>query len=205
MPQNILAAIRGHDAGGVQYVNTLAFTQDVPVGPDTALDYSTMADDIWVWLAATYLAMLSPDYTVDDVHVVGILGGDGEGTRAAGALGTLAVGGATGHTFPKELALVITWKTAHAGRTGRGRIFVPSPGYASFGADRTGWLTSGVFWGGVQAFVTAVTTPHTVAHGGIDHRYTLGVYSRADNTIRAVTAGVPRSQYHWLRSRSTAP
>jgi hypothetical protein len=205
VPQTVLAAFKGHDAGGVIYVNTLAVQQDVPLGPDTALGYQTIADDIWAQYGATYLGMISPDYTVDELHVLGILGADGEGTHAVGSNGTLAVGGATGHSLPKEVCLVLSLKTGHAARSGRGRMFIPSPGYSSFGADRTSWLTAGVFWGGVLNFAALLPADHNVTHDAIIHRYRAGVWSRADNVFRECTAAVPRTAYHWLRSRSTAP
>jgi len=205
VPQNVLAAFKSHDAGGVSYVNTLAVGQDVPLGPDTALDYGTIADDIWTWLGTEYKALMNPNYTVDELHVLGILGGDGEGTHSVGAVGTLDLSGASSLFLPKELALVLTLKTAHAGRTGRGRMFIPSPLSASFGNGATNWLQSGAYWTAIGAFATKILAGADITHGALVHHYTGKVWSRTEATARAITATTRRAPYHFLRSRSTAP
>jgi hypothetical protein len=203
VPQTVLAAYKSHDAGGVAYVNTLAIQQDVPAGPDTALDYETIADDIHDWLSAKYRAMLAPQYTVDELHVLGILGGTGEGSHSIAAAGTLSVGGDA--VLPKELTMVFTIKTADPSRRGRGRIFIPSPRYTVFAGDNTNWKTSDTYWTNAGTFGDELLSGHTVSHDALEHRYRVGVWTRAGNDWQVATSYQRRAAYHWLRSRSTAP
>lgn len=205
MPQNFIAAFKSTDAGGVQYVNTLAVGQDVPLGPDTALDYDTLANDVYTWLGTEYLAMLAPDYTLNEVHVLGILGGNGEGTKSVGAVGTLNLSGTTEHSCPKELTAVLTFKTAVAGRRGRGRIFVPSPRWAEFMSNVSQWNTASNYWTAIGAFGAKVLAGANITHGAAEHHYTGKVWSRAGNTVNDITAYIRRPEYHFLRSRRTAP
>ena len=208
MAKEYLAALRSHDSGGVQYVNTLAVKAD-PTGPDllepSAAAVAHAVDD---WLRATYSAVLSTRYTWDDVTVLGILGNDAEATRAIGIPGTLSLVGAV--PAPKELCLVLTLKTAHVGRSGRGRQFLPGPGNANYHLDATSWATSGAagaYYGNAVAYANALLAGHDfsfagdVATGHVSAR----VYSRKDGLTRDITGYTARTAFHWLRSRSTAP
>lgn len=205
MPQSVLATFKSSDGDGVLYVNTLAIQQDVPVGPDSALDYNTMADDIWSWLGTLYLACLHPHYTVNELDTFGILGGVGEGAHAVGTAGTLDTTGAGGEDVPRELAVTVTIKTAIPSRRGRGRIFIPSPRVTGFGANTSQWKNTGSYWTAITALANALNDEHTVDHGGVNHRYRVGIWSRVGDEWNACTVAVPRRDYHFLRSRRTAP
>jgi len=201
-------ALRSHDAGGVLYENTFAVKSD-PSGPDIAeasdADVAHGVDD---WLRATYQAVLSTRYTWDDVQVRGILGHDGEAVRGIGINGTLSLVGAV--PAPKELVMVVSVKTAHVGRTGRGHMAMPSPANANYLADATSWANSGAagaFYGNVQAFCTALLAGHdfTYAGGTLTAHLSMRLWSRKDALTRDVNSLVPRLPVRWLRSRSTAP
>lgn len=186
-------------------MNTLAVHIDVPGGPDTPLAYDTIADDIWAWLGAYYRNMLVPAYTVDELHVLGIVGTSGEGTHTVGSTGTIDVSSFSTIPLPKECAAVLSWKTSTPGRSGRGRMFVPSPRLGAFLADATSWNTSNIYWTGIGAFAQAVLDGDDVTHGVLEYHYSGRLWSRSDNVTRDLTAYQRRPAVHWLRSRSTAP
>jgi hypothetical protein len=202
-----LAHFKSHDAGGVQYVNTFAIKVD-PVGPDlTEPTAQNVADALNTWLTAYYRDLMAPDYTVDEVGVVGILGHDAEATHSIGLAGALSLSGTAEHNCPKELSLVTTLKTGHVGRSGRGRIFFPSPRWAEFMQDVTNWNTSSAYWTKVGLFCDQLLAGRdfTYAGGTLTAHISTRVWSRVDGLTRDVTSYTRRSEFHFLRSRRTAP
>ncbi len=100
---------------------------------------------------------------------------------------------------------MLTLKTAIAARKGRGRMFIPSPGYAEFQGDRTSWLAGSNYLTGIATLGSVLQDDHVITHGILEHRYRAGVWSRVHAEFNEMTAYVVRSQYHFLRSRRTAP
>jgi len=197
-------ALRSIDSGGVLYENTFAVKSD-PTGPDTleASD-SDVANAIKSWLLTDYHNVLAPGYTWQDVQVKGILGHDGEAVAAVAVAG--ALGGGTG-LLPKECCMIVSVKTAHVGRTGRGHMAIPSPRASSFLADSTLWLGSGAYYTNVNTFIATLLAGHdfTYAGGTLTAHLSMRLWSRKDGVTRDVTSMVPRLPVRWLRSRSTAP
>jgi hypothetical protein len=195
---------KSHDAGGVLYINTLAIKVD-PTGPDlTEVTPQQAADHLNTWLGGHYRDLLHNSYTLDEVGVRSILPDDGsEAVHAVGLPGLLTGVGAI--SVPKELAAVITLKTSTATRSGRGRMFMPSPRNVGYLGDVTNWATGTDYWNFLAAFGDAILAGHTFTIGPLEFHMSGRVHSRAKNTSYDITAYVRRTPYHFLRSRSTAP
>jgi hypothetical protein len=198
------AHFKSHDAGGVLYINTLAIKVD-PVGPD--LEEATpqqAADAFYTWLGGHYRDALHSSYTLDEVGVRSILPDTGtEAVHAVGLAGLLNGTGAA--AVPKELCGLITLKTATATRSGRGRIFMPSPRNVGYLGDVTNWATATDWWNFQAAFGDAILAGHDFTIGVLSWHMSARVHSRVHNTSYDVTGYVRRTPYHFLRSRSTAP
>lgn len=200
-----LIAFVSTDAGGVEYVNTLAVKSD-PVGIDsneqTAGEFLAAVDD---WLADAYRAVLSDAYTLVRLQLVGILGWDAEGSRSIAGGGTLSNVSNVGAPIPREVAAIITWKTGTHTRSGRGRIFVPAPADAHHLASRNAWNTGTAYWSGLEAFAGAVLEGWDTPFETPDVHLSGRVYSRVDAVTRDITSYIVRLEPHWLRSRASAP
>jgi hypothetical protein len=198
-------ALRSIDAGGVLYENTFAVKSD-PVGVDIAEPSDVeVVNAIKDWLLVPYRNCLAGRYTWSDIVARGILGHDGEATASVGAAGTLAAG--TG-ILPKECVMIVSVKTAHVGRSGRGHFAVPSPGFSSYLADATSWQGFAAYYDNIGAFNAALLAGHTFTYGdlgALSSHLSMQLWSRADDTSRDVTALIRRLPVRWLRSRSTAP
>jgi|SRR6478752_2062546 len=195
---------KSHDAGGVVYINTLAIKVD-EVGPDVAdATAQQAADALNTWLGGHYRDLLHSSYTLDEIGVRSILPDSGdEAIHAVGLAGLLNGTGAV--AVPKELAGVITLKTATATRRGRGRMFMPSPRNVGYLGDVTNWATATDWWNYLGAFGDAILAGHDFTIGLNSWHMSARVHSRAGNTSYDVTGYVRRTPYHFLRSRSTAP
>lgn len=207
MSKEYLASFVSHDAGGVLYVNTLAVKAD-PTGPDLIEpSMGDVLDEIDTWLMTQYRKCLHTQYTVDRIELRGIVGTSGDALKPIGLAGTYNP--ASTQAIPKELCLVITLKTDHPGKSGHGRIFMPSPRSADGLGDATSWRVvtdESTYWKECQDFANLILAGHD-AHGGDTDAYHLSgrLWSRKNNTTYDLTGAVPRTPYHWLRSRSTAP
>lgn len=101
--------------------------------------------------------------------------------------------------------MVVKLSTALATRSGRGRIFIPSPRRAGQLTSPDQWDTAATYWTGVGSFATALVAGTNATIGGDTFHLTTGVWSRLHGTFQPCTGFVRRRQPHWLRSRSTAP
>lgn len=132
-----------------------------------------------------------------------------EASATIGLAGTLS---GSGDKLPVPVCTLVTFYTNAAVRSGHGRMFLPSPGYAS-ALDGTGlWDSSGAYWTtALPAFLDELVNAHSTGSGNAGHDLSHVVYSRTRRT-----AGLPeyyfdvesytkRRQPHWLRSRATAP
>lgn len=197
-----LASFHLHDSAGIQYVNTLCVKAD-PSGTDLVEpEANDVAAKIWTWLGAEYKACLNPAYTVDRVEALGILGHDALGVYNVGQAGTLAV--ITSDPLPRECAAVLSLRTSHVGRSGRGRMYIPSPRLAAYVSVSSTWNTGGGFWpalGGLgDQLLEGYTHWATVDVQG--YHLSARVFSRADGLTRDVVSYVVRSDVRWLRSRA---
>lgn len=204
-----LAAFKSHDSGGVQYVNTFAIhveptlisTDEPPIG--------TVATKLRDWQATQYRKCLHTQYTLDSIDLRRILGAPEEATVAIGAAGTYNPAGAT--KCPKELCMVVTIKTAHATRRGRGRVFIPSPRSTDALADPTSFVVTtdpSTYWHEVSVLFDEFLEGQDFVWGTLGSEtahMSLRVYSRKDAATYDATGYVQRTAYHWLRSRATAP
>lgn len=158
------------------------------------------------WLFNLYKACLRSSYTVNELQLRGIRAQYGvEETLAKGETGTLTAG--TG-TLPWEVCMVLSLKTNYAARSGRGRMFIPSPLSSSYLTSPSQWSTGSAYWNAVHALGEAIKTPHNFTFGtggAFSADLVANVYSRAHNDIHEIRGYVQRQQPHWLRSRSTAP
>ena len=198
------AHFKSHDSGGVIYINTMAIKVDL-VGPDLLEATAQQAADAFhTWLTGHYRDLLHSSYTLDEVGVRSILPDSGdEAVHAVGLAGLLNGTGAV--AVPKELTMCLTLKTATATRSGRGRMFLPSPRNVGYLGDVTNWATATDWWNFAGAFGDAILAGHDFTAGSIDYHMSARVHSRVHNTSYDVTGYVRRTPYHFLRSRSTAP
>lgn len=209
MPKALISYV-SHDAGGVLYVNTLAVdahSVTVPVVDEP--DLHETVDAVDTWLTTQYLKCLHTDYTLDRIEARGILGDTGDYVKTKGVAGTYSP--ASTQRIPKELALVITLKTAQATRSGHGRIFMPSGRSADALGDATSWRVitdESTYWKECSDLAAMLDDGHDFNFGPLSAEaghVQIGVWSRVHNAFYNVTSAFPRTQYHWLRSRSTAP
>lgn len=201
-----LVALRSTDAAGVLYVNTFAIKSD-PQGPDIQeISDQQVADGVKAWVHDSYKALLSTDYTWNDVQVTGILGHDGEALSAVGESGSFPREPGGSFQLPREVVLTLTLKTAHVGRSGRGHMALPSPDDAAQLQNNSTWkVGAGTFHEKCQAFGNALVAGHDVDIDPLLSHLSVRVYSRKDAVTRDVTAAVARTPIRWLRSRSTSP
>lgn len=208
MATSYLCAIKSRDAGGVQYVNTFGVHSSV-TGPDiTEAGDQAVVDGVADWLLNQYRDCLSTAYTVDAIELTGILGHDGQAEHVVNSPGTLTL--FAGSPAPKECCMVVSWKTNHVGRSGRGRVFIPSPRDSTYIKDATSWkgpteLTGHEFYDAVDIFASTYLGGFDITEDLINYHLSAVLYSRVDATTRDLKAYQIRLPVHWLRSRSTAP
>jgi hypothetical protein len=202
--RDYLASIRSHDAQGVLYVNTLGIKTEPTLGVGE-LDASSAADEFWLWLGTEYRACIPSSYTVDTVHLRGILGTSAAVDKSIGTNGTLS---AAGGAIPREVAFVITWRTAIVGRSGRGRMYLPSPKAGSIsGTDYSTWDTGSAIWAAALTFGNKVLAgrDYNVSSGLFTGHMSGRVYSRAHGANYDIRSFTRQPQARWLRSRRSAP
>jgi hypothetical protein len=189
---------------GVLAVNTFCIHEaESPGGVAGELSAATVVDDLDSWLRTLYRACLNSAWHVDSLSVRE-LGSSSptEAEKTIGQNGTLANG--TGN-LPAEVCQVVKIGTALATRSGRGRMFFPSPFYSSYLDAPDNWNSAAAYWTAVNAFMTALLAGHDATHDLIGHHYSLRVWSRTRGAAQDATGFTQRSRPHWLRSRSTAP
>ena len=103
--------------------------------------------------------------------------------------------------------MVLTWRTDLATRSGRGRIFVPSPLGSATLESPDKWDPEAQYWIHAGTFGDNFTSPFTFNYGVLLESATLTgrVWSRVNDEGHDVTSFIRRTRPHWLRSRSTAP
>lgn len=150
-----------------------------------------------------YRACIPSPYTVDLLTVRSLTSGlNREGSMNINAAGTLAAGSGT---LPREVTMVLSLRTLMATRSGRGRMFFPSPLASSYLSAPDAWSTTTGYYTAVGAFGTALTATYTYAIGGDSFQVTPGVWSRTSGVFNPLVTTIRRTQPHWLRSRATAP
>lgn len=198
-------AYRSTAPGGELIVNTMAAHVVWDTGLPTP-EIDEIVDAIDAWLTEDYCQMLADDYSVDQLAVRQL---DSETPwvrdRELNLTGTL---GSVSGELPVECCLVLSWRSDLATRSGRGRIFVPSPlGSAALQAPDK-WSTTAQYWIHAGTFADRYMTEQDVDYGtgGIDtfHLFPM-VWSRVHQEGYTLTSWIRRSRPHWLRSRSTAP
>ena len=108
--------------------------------------------DNWQALQATWLAVLGPNFTLQRIrarHVCGSIPLDATVEEAVNLLGTRGTAGAGVGAW---LAAVCRERTQLAGRSRRGRFFIPVSGESDFTVDQL----DAVFTTPAQAYVTAL-------------------------------------------------
>lgn len=197
-------AFRSHDDAGVLYVNTFAVKVEA-TGPDlTEASMTKVVDEINTWLTTKYRDCLHGALTFAEIAIRRILPDDGSlAVHAVNATGTLFAPG--GQQLPRELCLLLSVKTDDNSRSGRGRMFLPSPRVVAFLGDVFQWSTTTDYWSNAGVFATALLAGHDFTEDLTDYHISTRLWSRKDNATKDVTSIVRKAPYHWLRSRSTAP
>ena len=203
--RHLTCAYRSHDSAGVLYVNTFSLHEtwgDIEPTPGMG----DTANAIDSWLTSLYVHMLSVSYTVDTLAIRELNTALPKAhEKATGGAGSITSGSGP---LPREVCQLVTLKSDVATRSGRGRMFIPSPLASSFLSANDAWNTAGVYWTAATAFFNALITPHTFAYGsgGIyNATLTAEIWSATHGQGYDVTSFVQRQAPHWLRSRSTAP
>lgn len=204
MAKDYAVSIRGHYNDGVSTVSTLCahVEDDGPGGTDASL--SAAGGAIAGWLSDPYRACLPSVWTIDEIVSRELFDATpGEHSVAIGAAGSLVASGA--FRAAKELCLILNMKSAVATRSGRGRMFFPSPLYDGYLGDQTNWLQSGNYWTKVGLFKDALLAGHDFLSDLTDYHISARIFSRKLQETFDITSITRRPAYHWLRSRSTAP
>lgn len=107
-------------------------------------------------------------------------------------------GSLSGDPLPYQAAMVVTLKTGYAGRSYRGRNYIPGQGEAYF--------TAGIFASNVVAAVQGYydTLIATFGQGGSDSNYQLGIWSDKLSLFTPVTQAIVRSNPATQRRRRMA-
>lgn len=195
---------RSHYSDGPLLVNTFCVHVDEPdlgggPGPD---DVAGAVDS---WLTDKFRFAYPNSVTMDELTVTRL----GTDTPDQGVRGLSGNGGITaGAQLPKEMVRVLTLKTDVATRSGRGRLFMPTPQTTASLATAEQYAVSGTWYANLQDLVAALLATHTIHFGvgGLQEAdATLGVWSRRHLARYDVKSIVIRQGVHWLRSRSTSP
>ena len=197
-----LATFTSHDGNGALFENTIGVKMD-PTSGD-GLSPNDLASAVNDWVGSEYNAILSGLLTFDLITVRKMpYPITAEGVKAVGTTGA----GANDDNWPREIALILSWKTDHPGRSGRGHIAVGAPRKAStLYAGNSLWnLSSTYFTITVKAFTDALDDGFDWGPGGADGHLSHVVYSRVDGTGYDVKARIPRAPMRWVQRRQTAP
>jgi len=108
-------------------------------------------------------------------------------------------GDVAGDMLPRQTAAVIKMHTGVAGRSNRGRVYIPFPSESSNGANggpSPGYVVD------LQTLGDEFRNEQTVGLLGDTAKLTPVVYSRTAETIRLILAGPARSEWGTQRRRS---
>lgn len=197
------AALRSTDSIGTEYVNTFAIKVEA-TGPDLTEPTATqVADQVNTWLNTAYRACLHPGLTFQDVNVHQLFSGTPvAGLKVVGQVGQL---GALSGFVPREVCCVLSLKTAVATRSGRGRLFIPTPRYSDYLSGQDLFDPAGNYWIKIGLLGDALLAGRTFTESSVEYHMSTRVHSRVRNVTYDVTGYQRRSQPHWLRSRASAP
>src|SRR5690242_6987433 len=200
MATNWLATFASHDSAGTLYENTIGVKMDPVSGG--GLNANDLASAINDWVGTEYKNILSGLLTFDSIAVKKMpFPVTEEGLKATGVTG----GGSASDAWPKEIALLLSWKTDHVGRTGRGHIAVPAPRSSSLYSGGSVWdLSTAYFTSTVKAFLDKLDAGHdwgSLPDGHLSHI----VYSRKDDAGYDVKSRIARAPMRWVERRQTAP
>lgn len=196
----ILAAA-SHDASGTLFINTFGVKMDPVTGG--GLSANDLADHCYTWFGAEYKACLGAGLTLDTFTVRHMPEpASAEGVHAVG----LAGGVAEGPAFPKQIAVICSWKTDQPGRSGRGHIALPAPRTNAIW-NGTNWdFTTTYFTTQIAAFYAKLNAGHDWGPSGApDGHLSHVVYSRKHDAYYDVKARITRPQPRWVERRQTAP
>jgi hypothetical protein len=198
-------AFKSTGPSGVELVNTFAVKWDdnIALEDPGATDITTALAN---WLVDDYVSILPSAITFDELTVRSILP-DVEVTAAhtVGLSGLLSAGEGD---LPVECCTVCTLRTGNATRSGRGRMFIPSPLASSYLDSPDHWDASSEYWSAINVFMNDLQDGHDFDYGDLDAfsaHLSLVVWSRHLDEAFDSTSFTVRSRPHWLRSRSTSP
>lgn len=183
------------------YINTLGVKMDA-TGDE--LSATGLANECASWFATEYRACLPTRLTLDTLTMRRMPEPSTEvGVKGIALAGTVAEGG---DFLPLELACTLSWKTNHAGRSGRGHIALPVPHVTSLmNSVNTYDSSKGLFTTNIPAFFAKLDDGHDWGVGGIGGHLSHIVYSRKNNAGYDVTARLIRYAPRWQQRRQTAP
>lgn len=98
--------------------------------------------------------------------------------------------------LPHQTSLVVTFRTAYAGRSFRGRMYLPAPTESE---NATGAVLDNTSATNLQAVFT--TLVNTYGSGGSDPDWQLGIYSQKLAQFNPVTTSVVRTNWGTQRRR----
>jgi hypothetical protein len=172
------------------------------VGTDPDPSFAQTLDEVENYFA-TYRAFLSNGFRLAGYDLTAL---DGSGETRTKELDILGGAAYLGSAVPAELCLVLSLRTAHPGRTGRGRVFLPSPLQGNVDGDNKNWATDTDYWANAGQFVQELLAGHTFDTGlGSQGHLSLRVHSRKDDAQYDVTSITRQRRVAWLESRSSAP
>lgn len=105
-------------------------------------------------------------------------------------------GGGTGDGLPPQTAGVVSIRSAHPGRRGRGRIYLPSTSEANNSSEG---LAIGAYLDGIVAWAEEAVY---IGDGVTTANYTLGVWSVADQEFYEVQSVIGRNKWGTIRGRT---
>lgn len=109
-------------------------------------------------------------------------------------------GNIAGDRMPRQVAGLISLRTAQAGRSGRGRLYIPFPGEASNDIDGTPTLAWNTL---AQTLATAVKATQTIVGAGTSTTLKPVVWSRAQNQRYAILTTLVRTNWATQRRRGS--
>lgn len=192
-----------HDGIGTLYANTICVHwQAVGAGPDS--DFSNAVHEAGEWLVTDYLKLLPNDGVLDRIVLRGVGADAGQlAERAYGSSST--IGGGDGK-LPREVANILSFRTAHAGRSGMGHIALPSPRDSGALTGSGGWDTATAYWTHVGDFGAALLAGHDWTNGdGFNQHMSARVWSAKDGASYDMTAYIRRPAPRWIQRRQTVP
>ena len=172
-----------------QVVNVFGFVQKAA---GSGFMGQALIDDWQAGPQASWLAFCNASYTINTYRAVDVH--PGTSARVEESMSSGNTGGAGSLTLPNQVGGLISWRTAQAGRSYRGRTYTPTPG---------GTLTSAnaVATAGITA-ITAFRDAYLTRFGpsGVSTYFQAAVISRylngAERTVPVgtlITTGIVRS------------